>query len=150
MQDLNSAINEAMSRHNVGVQELTNKPLTHFQMLHVLLEGIAEIDWHAEANLEHGEKLSDRHVHVITVEQVLKRAHENNWSLCIHNEFLYSYNGQYWEQIDRSVIQALLGCAAEKLGIGKYIARHHQFQKSLVKQFMSAAVLPRPEERGET
>ncbi len=90
-------------------------------------------------------KLGNKHFLVLGVEQVLKIAGENNWGLCKNNDFIYLYNGQYWNEVDKETFQMFLGRAAEKMGIAKFSARFYLFKDQLFKQFLSTAYLPKPE-----
>jgi putative DNA primase/helicase len=72
-------------------------------------------------------------------------AKNNNWGLCKNHDFIYLYNGTYWNEIDKDTFQKFLGEAAEQMGVLKFTARFFQFRELLFKQFLSTAHLPTPE-----
>lgn len=89
-------------------------------------------------------RLSKNHYLIICIEQLLKIAKDNNWSLCKKNGFIYLYNGQYWNEIDKESFQFFLGNVALKFGVEKFKAKIHTFKEELFKQFMADAYLPTP------
>jgi putative DNA primase/helicase len=89
-------------------------------------------------------RLSKNHYLVLCIEQLLKIATTNNWSLCKKNGFIYLYNGQYWNEIDKESFQFFLGNVAIKFGVEKFKAKIHTFKEELFKQFMADAYLPTP------
>lgn len=89
-------------------------------------------------------KLTKNHYLIICIDQLLKIAEDNNWSLCKKNGFIYLYNGQYWNEIDKESFQFFLGNVALKFGVEKYKAKIHTFKEELFKQFMADAYLPTP------
>jgi len=89
-------------------------------------------------------RLSKNHYLILCVEQLLKVAKNNNWALCKKNGFIYLYNGQYWNEIDKENFQFFLGNVALKFGVEKFKAKIHTFKEELFKQFMADAYLPTP------
>lgn len=150
IQNLNEEIEKAINGDPGKPNTLPEKPVKHKEMLELLLGEIEPVDIVAEAHLGPNEKLQNKHTQIITIEKVQEIAHRNNWALCINNSFLYNYNTQFWDLMEKPEIQWFLGRAAEKLGVGKYTARFHSYQKGLVQQFMSQAILLRPEPKGAT
>jgi putative DNA primase/helicase len=90
-------------------------------------------------------KLNGKYFLILSVENVLQLAKQNNWSLCKNHDFIYLYNGTYWAEVEKEVFQKFLGEAAEKMGVKKFEARFFSFRESLFKQFMASAYLPTPE-----
>ena len=60
-------------------------------------------------------------------------------------EFIYLYNGAYWNNLEKEVFQKFLGEAAEKMNVTKFTARFYEFREKLIKQFISTAYLQTPE-----
>jgi putative DNA primase/helicase len=89
-------------------------------------------------------KVSTKHHLVISIEQTLKLATEKEWGLCKNLDFIYLYNGAYWNPVEKDELQSFLGEGAEKMGVEKIPARYYQFREQLVKQFLSTAHLPSP------
>ena len=91
-----------------------------------------------------GYRLKKNHYLIICIEQLIKHAEANNWGLCKNNNFIYLYNGEYWNEIDKEQFQYFLGKVALKMGVERFQGKHHIFKEDLFKQFMSDAYLPVP------
>ena len=124
-----------------------SEALSHKELLQKLLGEIAPIDFMELAGLsDTGEdKLKGKHFIVCCVENVLQTARQKQWGICRHHDFIYVYNGAYWQVIDTPQFQMFLGEAAEKMGINKFDARYYQFREQLYKQFLAMAHLTKPE-----
>lgn len=89
-------------------------------------------------------KLSQKDYHVLIVEQVITTAEEHSWNICKNNNFIYVFNGVYWQDIEKEDFQNFLGEAAAKMGIKALTALHYQYREQLFKQFMATNYLPTP------
>ncbi len=127
---------------------LIKPTLLHHQVLHALINELQVIDFKAVAGLKPDEPLKRNHQLIITNEQLLITAKKKDWALCVNENQVYLYNGEYWHHLSRQELNSFLGSAAEKLGINLYDARYHGFKTELVKQFMSSAYLPKPQKQG--
>ena len=117
----------------------------HAEILTLLIEEITEVSFREVVELtDESQKLLKKHYLVCCIENVLETAHQCNWGICRHHNFIYLYNSQYWSLIDKAEIEGFLGVAAEKMGIDKYDARHYMFREQLFKQFLAVANLPKP------
>lgn len=103
-----------------------------------------------EETSDNGQRLREKHLLVIIIEQLLTIAEMNNWGLCKNLDFVYLYNGSYWCTIDKDQFQKFLGEAAERMGLDVITAKHFQFKEKLMKQFLSAAHLPTPVPSSDT
>jgi len=92
-------------------------------------------------------KINAKHLLVLSVENVLNVAAENRWGLCKNHDFIYLYNGTYWDDIDKEAFRKFLGESAEKMGVAKFSARYFLFREQLFKQFLGTAYLPTPEQK---
>lgn len=90
-------------------------------------------------------KVTHKHLIILAIDEVLKTALNNEWGLCRKHNFIYLYNSEYWQEIDKDLFQSFLGEVAEKMGIDKLISKHFQFREHLFKQFIATAYLPSPE-----
>ncbi|MFA6837948.1 MAG: phage/plasmid primase, P4 family [Dysgonamonadaceae bacterium] len=90
-------------------------------------------------------KINIKHYLILSVEEAHRKAVENNWNLCKNNDFIYLYNGTFWDEIDKEAFQNFLGEASEKMGVDKFDSRFYEFRDKLFKQFMTIAYLPTPE-----
>jgi len=115
--------------------------MKHNNILITLLGKINKISYSDLAESD----LTKRHYLVITIEQLLKIANANNWNLARQNDFVYLYNGKYWEVIDRDRLKHFLTQVALKMGMNEYFAKEYKFQDELYKQFLATAFLPAPE-----
>jgi putative DNA primase/helicase len=91
------------------------------------------------------QKLKLQHYLIISIEQVLQLARQNQWGICRQHDFIYLYNGTYWSMLDVDDLKTFLGNSAEKMGVQKYQARFYVFREHLFKQFLHAAHLPAPQ-----
>ncbi len=90
-------------------------------------------------------KLSKNHYIILCIEKLLEIATANKWDLCKNEAFIFLYNGFYWNEISKELLQSFLGKTALKMGVEKFKAKIFTFQDELFKQFMAEAYLPKPE-----
>lgn len=139
----------------MGEMDKVNFKSLAFRNYKTLLDKYNKVDKGSEEAREIRKKLdalkvSTRHFVVLTVEQILKYAKNNHWNLCKNHDFIYVYNGEYWNQIEKERLQKFLGDAATKMGVDKFSSEYYQFKEHLFKQFMSMAYLPIPKIDSET
>jgi putative DNA primase/helicase len=126
------------------------EPVNHNEILTRLLGQIEKLDFREYAALKTDhEKLGKKHYLVCGIEQILNIALENNWGICKNHNFVYLYNGAYWNLIDNAELESFLGEAAEKMGVDKFDARLYTFREQLFKQFLAVANLPKPAQSNE-
>lgn len=89
-------------------------------------------------------KLTLKHYLILSIENILVIAQRNEWDLCKNLDFIYVYNGAYWDSINGDTFAKFLGIASEKMGVPIFSARYFKFRDDLQKQFHSSAVLPTP------
>lgn len=80
--------------------ELDTALMPSAQILQELLRIIVPIDFRQLADIPDKEKIKHHHYLVITIEQILHLAKINNWGLCRNYDFIYLFNGKYWQLID--------------------------------------------------
>ena len=136
------------------------KPLDFVAIVHPIKakELRDKVDQHGPESLE-GQKaqkelnmlrVGTKHYLVISIEEVLRVAKQNNWGLCKRHDFIYLYNGAYWTIVEDDRFEDFLGKAAERMGVDKYNARLFSFRKDLYKQFQASALLSPPRATKET
>ena len=159
---------ETIKKH---VQELTKKDaIPHDEILQKLIEKIEPVDFKKLAfpqiqklqeklkKVEVGSddskaiqkqidefKLNQKHLLILSIENILQNAEKKRWGLCKNHDFIYLYNGTFWNDIDKETFQKFLGEASEKIGVTIFDARFFQFREKLFKQFLATAYLPTPE-----
>jgi putative DNA primase/helicase len=120
--------------------------IPHKDVLSQMLDKVESLDYQKEAKTD--KKLSKKHFLVITVEKILELAKKYDWGLCKRLDFIYLYNGAFWNEIEKDTLQAFLGSVAYKMGVDRFESKYHRFRDELLKQFMVTAHLPAPEKYG--
>ncbi|WP_288955750.1 phage/plasmid primase, P4 family [uncultured Polaribacter sp.] len=119
----------------------------HTVILSKLLKEFKPINFEKIANPKKLDnfKLLNKHFSIISIDNVLKIAKNNNWGLCKNHTFIYLYNGSYWSEIDKEAFQKFLGKASEIMGVPLYSAKYYKFKRELYEQFLATAYLdPKP------
>lgn len=132
---------DTIIQHVNGLIEKQN--VKHVDILSKLTKEFKPIDFEEKANPNKHEnfKLSNKHYSVISIENVLLIAKNNNWGLCKNHSFIYLYNGAYWSEIDKEAFQKFLGVSSEIMGVPKFSARYYKFKRELYEQFLATAYL---------
>ena len=130
--------------------QIIPKPIPHAEILGKLIDKITTIDFRGKAKLDDEEKLKNNHYQIIVVESLLAIAQTNNWGICKHLDFVYLYNGTYWNLLDEEILKRFLGDIALKMGVEEYKAKYFNFRDHLYKQFAALAHLPKPEKTKNT
>lgn len=121
------------------------EPIPHQQILSELLSKVELVDFRKLAGLNDDEKPRNNHFQIITVEQLLRLALRQNWGICRNHDFIYLFNGAYWNLFDNNDFISFLGNVAEKMGVEPFKAKFYLFREQLFKQFLALANLPKPE-----
>jgi putative DNA primase/helicase len=124
----------------------------HAEILNQLIEQFEPLDFEVLANPHNAENfnLNTKHFLVLSIENILKFTEKRRWGLCKNQDFIYLYNGTFWNEIDKQAFQKFLGDAAEQMGVAKFSARFYVFREQLFKQFLATAYLPTPESNKDT
>lgn len=117
----------------------------HKDVLTEIHNMLQPVDFRALAELDDGEKVTQKHQRILTIQVVTQMAVELNGGLCMSHNFVYVYNGQYWKALEFAELENFLGRAASKIGVDEFTARDYEFKGKLVKQFLSEAYLPLPD-----
>ena len=83
----------------------------------------------------------EKHKLILTIEQLVELAKKQNWDLCKNLDFIYVYNGAYWNNLDKDELESFLGEASERFSVSKFDARFFPFREKLFKQFNSQIFL---------
>jgi putative DNA primase/helicase len=118
--------------------------LEHGEVLQEILDNLLPINFRTETGLADGDNIPQKHFRILTVQKVLETAQTLNCGLCRNQDFIYGFNGAFWQLVDRNELETFLGEAGQKLGVDKITARDYEFKAKLFKQFMADAYLPKP------
>jgi putative DNA primase/helicase len=144
---------EAFQNHLECLGE-AQEPLPHGEIVTELLAKVETLDFRKEAGLdennEENERLKNNHFLIITIQKLLEIATENDWGMCRNLDFIYLYNGAYWNLVEKNDFTSFLGEVAEKMGVDQFKAQYYTFRDQLFKQFLALANLPKPEPQPET
>jgi putative DNA primase/helicase len=119
-------------------------------VLDELLNDITEINIREIISLPDGEDIKQKHILIAVVKHVLTTARIHKWSLCQAWGYVYVYNRASWKQYGKEDMRAFLIRCAVKAGVPEYEASFYEFGDKLLKQFMSDAHLPAPEQNKDT
>lgn len=126
-------------------RQITPSPTPHAEILGMLLNKISPIDFREQTSLAENDSLKNNHYQITAIDNLLDVAKANNWGICKNHDFIYLFNGEFWNQIEDLELKQFLGNAAEKMGVDRYKARYFNFRDYLYKQFLAVAHLPKPE-----
>ncbi len=112
------------------------------KVLRELLAQINPINYREKSGLNGDVKITRKHYVTISIDEIFEIATANNWGLCTRHDFIYVFNGKYWQVVDVADFKSFLGETALKMGVPPLEAKYHQFKEDLHKQFLSASNLP--------
>ena len=115
------------------------------EVLADLLDQFETVDFRGRAGLDEDAKLTRKIYVIISIDEIISKATDNNWGLCIKDGFTYLYNGRYWQTLDIETLKIFLAEAAIKIGIPEFEGKYYQTRDELYKQFMTMANMPTPE-----
>lgn len=115
------------------------------EVLQSLLSQIEPINFHEVSGTTDDKDVKNKHHIVTTIDELQRMATAFGWGVCMHNESIYIYNGQFWQIIEPAEFKSFLGDVALEMGVDKMESRYYQFRDQLYKQFVSSANLPAPE-----
>ena len=144
MFELNTTSQLALPPHDQQNTESYGIGKRQNELLECLLDEIQPINVREFLELPDGVEASQKHILVAAIRYLLEVASNNKWNLAKVYDYIYVYNGQYWEQLDREDLKAFLGKAAIRMGFPDYDVRHYEFKDKLLKQFLTDAYLPSP------
>lgn len=116
----------------------------HSEVLGELLEQIHPINFREYLKLPEDVSTKQKFILVAVIKKLLEVAKANQWNLSKVNDYIYIYNGEFWQQLDKEDIKAFLGKAAIRMGYPEYEALVFEFKDKLLKQFLTDGHLPQP------
>ena len=90
-------------------------------------------------------RVTDRQKYVVIIEELLRLAMARQWGICKNAAFVYLFNGAFWSELDKEVLQKFLGDSAERMNMPKYDARQYMVRENLFKQFLVTGFQAMPE-----
>jgi len=127
----------------------SNPKRQHSQVFQDILNNLSEVDFRAFADIPSDRPVPQKVQIVVVIQEVLNTARNLNCRLCRKGDFIYVYNGEFWQTVEESELESFLGEAAERLGVGWTDAKYHRMRGELVKQFFVDANLPTAPKRDE-
>jgi len=109
-----------------------------------ILNHLVPLDFRNAAAAKDDVKVSQKDYRILVIREVLSIAGKLNSPLARNHDFLYAYNGKFWELMDRAEIEAFLGESALACGVPDLVANDYKFKTDLLKQFQADGYLPRP------
>jgi putative DNA primase/helicase len=114
----------------------------HSVLLAELLESVPAVDFKTETQTPDDKPVSQRDYRVITVEKLLELVAAKQWGICKRFDFVYLYNGAYWQTLEKDMLMAFLKDVALKMGVPASVGKDYQFRRHLHEQFLADAYLP--------
>ena len=124
-------------------KEIKGRTVT--DVLSELINTFEEIDFRERAKLEPDQKITQKIYVVQSADIILEKAKAQNWGIGVNNDFIYIYNGKYWQPTGTGDFKTFLSDAAKKMGVPLNDAKYYKFQDELYKQFISIANLTTPD-----
>lgn len=122
------------------------KVKAHDTILDEFLTEIEAVDFREILGFDDQTKIQQKHLVVLTIDEILRLIKLNDFGLCAKNDFVFLFNGAYWKPIDREEFRSFLGKSSARLGINEIEAKHFAFRDSLYKQFIGIADAPKLKE----
>lgn len=126
-------------------ESLSTPPPPVNAVLSSLLDELPEIDFKDRLDVKQDDKPKQKHCIVAIIDEIIETATRKKWGLCVENDFVYIYNGQYWQAADKIEFKHFLGQAAERVKFDPYESRYFEFRDKLYKQFLAVADFPAPD-----
>ncbi|MFZ1636077.1 MAG: phage/plasmid primase, P4 family [Chitinophagales bacterium] len=120
------------------------------QIFEDLLSEIKELDFSDYLKLPKGSNTRQKHLIVGVVKRLLEVAKDNRWNLAKVYDYIYMFNGCYWQQLEKDELKSILGKAAILMGVPEYDAIFVDFKDKLLKQFLSDAHFTPPKPNPES
>jgi len=154
MSELNNSVSSGNEKKHLNIDDehinaFSGRKNTE-QILEDLLNEIKDTNFRKFLGLKPNAIVTQKHLVFGVVKKLLEVSIESRWILAKVYEFIYLFNGCYWQQLDRDELKWLVGKAAIKMGIKDYYALHYEFKDNLLKQFLTAAHRKAPKPKSNT
>lgn len=133
-------------------EQLAIKPVYFRPELQDLLNSMHPIDFREKAEeigLAANEKLTQKVVLVVAVQELLRQIEGQSAGLTYSNGLAYCFYGTYWHELATEETKAFLTAAAIALGMKQHEAQHFESQDNLYKQFIATTRQLQPHQRRE-
>lgn len=147
MLDLDTTIGVDAIRDDVREMLTHSGRRDHTEVLRAILDNLPKLDFHLLSGVDPSKTVPLKTQIVLTVAEVIRVARDLNCGLCRNEAFVYTYNGEFWQLLNRDDLERFLGEAAERVGMYWIDARHFETKAKLAKQFLVDAHLPTPQRR---
>jgi len=126
------------------------KVKAHETIFDEFLTEIEAVDFREILDIDEESKIQQKHLVVLTIDEILRLIKLNDFGLCAKSDFVYLFNGAFWKPIDREEFRSFLGKASARLGVNEIESKHFAFRDSLYKQFTCTADAPKIKETEKT
>jgi len=99
------------------------------QIFKELIAEVKELDFSNYLKLPKGSITRQKHLVVGVVKRLLEISVENRWNLAKVFDYIYIFNGCFWQQLVKDELKSLLGKAAIAMGVPAYDASHFDFKE---------------------
>lgn len=132
---------ENLSKHIRELASSTMIPKPE-QVLVSILMHLHPINLVESGEIEPGERITQKKMHIITIDEILRIASNIHLGICKRFNNIYVYNGAFWKLIDTSEMKLFLRDAAITIGIHPMVAKHYAFVEEMYKQLLLTATIP--------
>ena len=136
-----------MARGNKKIRDQLNSHIGGEEKLKgtVLMSLLNEVEAVDLSRYEGKEYL--KNVRIASIRSLIKLIKDKGLDLCTYNNYIYAFNGKYWEEVDIKDFKFFLAEAAYKMGVRRQSAEDYNFADQLFKQFDFRASLIPPKKR---
>jgi len=140
--------------NNAEMEQLTTTPdiKSNSDVLKILFNDVQRVNFKAiiYPNATEDKNPTDRQKYVAIIDELLNLANKRQWGICKNGAFVYLFNGAFWCELDKEILQDFLGKCAARMGIIKHNAKQYIVKEHLFKQFLSTGFQAMPENNEKT
>jgi putative DNA primase/helicase len=96
-------------------------------------------------------KIPTKLYHVAIIYELIETAKLNQWDMARQNDFIYLYNGKWWQNAPKDELLEFIQKASLKMGYFSPADAHtHKFKEDGLKQFLASANFYKPNDDSDT
>lgn len=125
-------------------EKFKGKIFDHKDILQEILDKVEPVSFREIAKelndkFDEKDKLLQKHEIVISILELLKLVNKENYGLTKKHDFIFTYNGAYWKEVDKEIVKDFLAKVAKKQGMNKLEIETYKFKNELFLQFLASA-----------